>query len=208
MFEKWKQKRNLKGLKEERFSFLFEEPHADEYVVYDCETTGLNPKEDDIISIGAVKIKGNKILTHEAIHLFVQQTEQINPQSIPIHQIRNCDLAGAVPLREAIEQFLYYIGSRRLVGYYLEFDVAMVNKYIKPMLGITLPNQQEEVSALYYDRKIASVPQGTIDLRFDSIVEALALPKLQAHDALNDAVMTAMMYIKLKNMPKHKGVLS
>ncbi len=207
MFEKWKQKRNFKCLKEERFSFLFEEPDADEYVVFDCETTGLNPKIDDIISIGAVKIKGNKILTNEALHLLVQQKEEINHKSITIHQIRNCDLDGAIPLDEAIEKFLYYIGSQTLVGYYLEFDVAMINKTLKPMFGITLPNRKEEVSALYYDQKIARIPQGHIDLRFDSIVKDLALPNLPGHDALNDAVMTAMMYIKLKNMSRSKGAL-
>ena len=69
MFEKWKKNRNRKGLKEERFAFLFDALHEDEYVVYDCETTGLDPKVDDIISIGAVKVKGNKILTDEAIHI-------------------------------------------------------------------------------------------------------------------------------------------
>ena len=66
------------------------------------------------------------------------------------------------------------------------------------MYGITLPNKQEEVSAIYYDKKISTIPQGNIDLRFETIIEDLALPKLQAHDALNDAVMTAMIYLKLK----------
>ena len=84
------------------------------------------------------------------------------------------------------------------MGYYLEFDVAMINKYTSEMLGISLPNTKQEVSALYYDKKIRAIPQGNIDLRFDTIVEDLNLPKLQAHDALNDAVMTAMMYLKLK----------
>lgn len=200
MFEKWQKKRNLKRLKEERFSFLFDEPNADEYVVYDCETTGLNPKVDDIISIGAVKIKGNKILTNEAIHIYIQQTEEINHKSITIHQIRNCDLEGAIPLYEAIEKFLYFIGNRTLVGYYLEFDVAMINKTVKPMFGITLPNNKIEVSALYYDQKIGRIPQGNIDLRFDTILKELDLPRLEGHDALNDAVMTALMYMKLKKV--------
>lgn len=208
MFDKFFRNRNRKKLTDERFGFLFNAPHEDEYVVYDCETTGLDPKKDDIISIGAVKIKGNKILTDEAIHIYIKQKEDISHTSITIHQIRNCDLVGAILLEDAIEQFLNYIGNRTLVGYYLEFDVAMINKYIKPMFGITLPNKQEEVSALYYDKKIARIPQGNIDLRFDSILEDLALPNLQAHDALNDAVMVAMMYIKLKNMPKYKGTLS
>jgi len=204
MFETLKQKWNRKHLTDERFAFLFDDTHEDEVVVFDCETTGLNPKVDDIISIGAVKVKGNKILTDQAIHIYIKQENEINHKSITIHQIRNCDLEDAIPLNEAIEKFLYYIGNRALVGYYLEFDVAMIDKYIKPMFGITLPNKKEEVSAIYYDKKIATIPQGHIDLRFDTILEDLALPKLQAHDALNDAVMTAMMYLKLKQMKSFK----
>lgn len=208
MFEKWKKNRNRKALKEERFAFLFDAPHEDEYVVYDCETTGLDPKVDDIISIGAVKIKGNKILTNEAIHIFVKQDKQISHESIAIHQIRHCDLDGAVDIETAIEKFLYYIGNRTLVGYYLEFDVAMINKYIKPMFGITLPNKKEEVSEIYYDKKTCTIPQGNIDLRFDTIIKDLSLPTLQVHDALNDAVMTAMIYLKLSRNEEYKGVFS
>ena len=204
MFNTLKQKWNRKHLSDERFTFLFDDLESDEVVVFDCETTGLNPKFDDIISIGAVKIKGNKILTNEAIHIFVKQEKQINHESITIHQIRHCDLDEAISIEEAIEKFLYYVGNRKLVGYYLEFDVSMINKYIKPMFGITLPNKQEEVSAIYYDKKIAAIPQGNIDLRFDTILEDLALPKLQAHDALNDSVMTAMMYLKLKGNANNK----
>ena len=202
MFEGLIQKWNRKNLTDERFSFLFDEEHEDEIVVFDCETTGLKPKIDNIISIGAVKIKGNKILTNEAIHIFVKQEEQISHESITIHQIRHCDLDGAIDSKEAIEKFLYYIGNRKLVGYYLEFDVAMINKYTKPLFGITLPNKKEEVSAIYYDKKVCTIPQGHIDLRFDTILKELDLPKLQAHDALNDAVMTAMMYLKLQNISK------
>jgi len=198
MFKGLLQKWNRKHLTDERFSFLFDETDEDEIVIFDCETTGLNPKVDNIISIGAVKIKGNKILTNEAIHIFVKQDEQISHESITIHQIRHCDLKDAIPIEEAIEKFLYYIGNRKLVGYYLEFDVAMINKYIKPMFGITLPNKKEEISAIYYDKKIIKTPQANIDLSFNTILEDLALPKLQAHDALNDSVMTAMMYLKLK----------
>lgn len=203
MFKKWKLNRNRKALKDERFAFLFDEVDEDEYVVYDCETTGLNPKVDDIISIGAVKVKGNKILANEAIHIYIKQNKQINPESIAIHQIRHCDLDEAVNIETAIERFLYYIGNRTLVGYYLEFDIAMINKYIKPLYGITLPNQREEVSEIYYDKKICTIPQGNIDLRFDTILNDLELPNLHAHDALNDAVMTAMMYLKLRNIPKN-----
>jgi len=200
MFNALKRSWNRKKLTDERFAFLFDAVHEDEIVVFDCETTGLDPKVDEIISIGAVKIRGNRILTDEAIHLYIEQKRDISAKSITVHRIRNCDLEGAVMPKEAIERFLYYIGNRKLAGYYLEFDVAMINKYTKEMLGITLPNFQEEVSALYYEKKLRRIPQGNIDLRFDTILKELSLPRLKAHDALNDAVMTAMMYIKLKNI--------
>ena len=199
MFRTLRNKWNHRHLKDERFAFLFEEDQSGEVVVFDCETTGLDPKKDEIISIGAVKIKENRILTDEAMHLFVRQEKQICHESITIHQIRHCDLEDAIPVEEAIEKFLYFIGGRTLAGYYLEFDVAMINKYTKPIMGITLPNRQEEVSAIYYDKKISTIPQGNIDLRFEAIIDDLSLPKLQAHDALNDAVMTAMIYLKLKH---------
>ena len=203
MFGTLKKKWNRKHLTDERFAFLFEDlKNSEEVVVFDCETTGLSPKKDDIISIGAVKVKGNKILTDEALHIFVKQDKQISHESITIHQIRHCDLEDAIPIKEAIEQFLHYIGNKTLVGYYLEFDVAMINKYIKPMMGITLPNRQEEVSAIYYDKKIPTIPQGNIDLGFEAILTDLDLPKLQAHDALNDAVMTAMIYLKLQHIKR------
>ena len=89
-----------------------------------------------------------------------------------------------------------------MIGYYLEFDVKMINKYLKPYLGITLPNEQIEVSGIYHDKKIKLIPDGIIDLRFDSIMNDLGLPIFGKHDAINDAIMTAMIYVKLKNI-KH-----
>lgn len=202
MFTSFFRALNAKKLKDEQYRFLFEEAPVDEVVVFDTETTGLNPKKDEILSIGAVKIKGNKILMSEKFELFVKPTREINEQSIKIHQIRNIDLENGCEPREAITQFLHFIGARPLVGYYLEFDMKMINKYVKPYLGISLPNQQIEVSGLYHDKKIKFIPDGVIDLRFDVMMKDLGLPIFGKHDALNDAVMTAMMYIKLQNIGK------
>ena len=193
---------NRKNLKDEKYAFLFDEPPVDEYVVYDTETTGLNPKSDEILSIGALKIKNNKIITSEKFEIFVKPTKEISAESIKIHQIRNIDLQNGSEPNEAIDKFLYFIGSRPLIGYYLEFDVNMINKYLKPYLGIKLPNEQIEVSGIYHDKKIKFIPDGHIDLRFDAIMKDLELPIFGKHDAINDAIMTAMMYVKLKNIAK------
>ena len=113
-------------------------------------------------------------------------------------------LVDADDIDNVIEEFLEFIGNRTLVGYYLEFDVAMINKYLKPKFGIKLPNKIHEVSAIYHDYKIEAIPQGNIDLRFDTIMNDLKIPFMGKHDAYNDAIMTSLIFIKLKNLPKVK----
>ena len=103
-------------------------------------------------------------------------------------------------------EFLRFVGGRPLVGYYVDFDVAMINKYLLPFAGIELPNPLVEVSRLYYERKYGDAPPGTeIDLRFVRILEDLDLPQLDQHDAFNDALMTAQMFVALRDL-KDRGV--
>jgi DNA polymerase-3 subunit epsilon len=202
MFGSLKRSWNRRGLTDEKYGFLFEPYEGDEAVVFDTETTGLNPKRDEILSIGAVKVKGDKILTSQSFEMFLKPSRAISAESIKIHHIRPCDLEHALTPLEGVQKFLEFIGNRPLVGYYLEFDVAMVNRLVKPWLGITLPNAQTEVSGLYFDKKIALIPQGNIDLRFDTILKSLNIPRMGQHNALNDAIMTAMVYLKLQHITK------
>ncbi len=204
MFRSIKQYFNKKNLKDKKFEFLFDKTFNDEYVCFDCETTGLDPKKDDIVSIGAVIIKGNTIVSSKKFVKFVKPKTKLQAEAIKIHHIRECDLEDAEDINDVVEEFLNFIGNRTLVGYYLEFDVAMINKYIKPKLGITLPNKMYEVSAIYHDFKMERIPQGHIDLRFNTIMDELNIQSLRKHDAYNDAIMTSMIFIKLKNLPKVK----
>ena len=166
LYRNYRRKRDFKNLNDVEYAFLFDENRSGEYVVFDTETTGLDPKKDHIISIGAVKIKDNKILTSQTFEALIKN-DDIAKESIEIHGIRPIDVQNGKTIEEEIRQFLYFIGSRPLIGYYLEFDIAMINKYVKPMLNISLPNEAIEVSELYFDKKIGAIPQGNVDLRFD-----------------------------------------
>jgi len=198
MIKKIKQYFNKKKLIDDRFNYLLDEYEGDEYVCFDCETTGLNPKKDEIISIGAIIIKNNKILHSKKFERFVKTERSLSAESIKIHHIRECDIENALNIDDVIYEFLDFVGNRPLVGYYLEFDCAMVNKYIKPKIGIKLPNKQYEVSKIYFDEMIKKTPGANIDLRFDIIMDRLNLPRLGKHDAINDVIMTAMIFLKLK----------
>lgn len=202
MFERLKRSWNRRGLNDESYAWMFEPYSGDEVVVFDTETTGLDTKKDTVLSIGAVKVKGDHILTSESFEIFLKPTQAISVESIKIHHIRPCDLEQAHEPLEGVKKFLDFIGNRPLVGYYLEFDMAMMNRFIKPWLGCKLPHKQIEISGLYFDKKIALIPQGNIDLRFDTILRDLNVPRMGQHNALNDAIMTAMVYIKLQHVHK------
>lgn len=204
MFNSIKNYFNRKNLKDEKYAFLFDKAVENEYICFDCETTGLNPLEDDIISIGAVLIKNNTIVSSKKFVRFIKPKTKLQIEAIKVHHIRECDLEEAEDINTVIEEFLEFIGNKKLVGYYLEFDIAMINKYLKPKLGIKLPNKAYEVSAIYHDYKIEMIPQSNIDLRFDTIMKELGIPAFGKHDAYNDAIMTAMMFLKLKNQAKVK----
>lgn len=204
MFENFFKNWNRKKLKDKNYDFLFHEPEIDEYICLDCETSGLNPRKDEILSIGAVHIKGNKILMRKTFNVFLKPSKHIAEESIKIHQIRPIDLENGLDPQDAIYQLLNFIGSRPIVGYYIKFDVAIISKYTKNFIGIKLPNETIEVSSMYYKTRKRSSDYEFIDLKFDTILKNLNIPALGKHDALNDAIMTSMMFLKLKDMTPAK----
>ncbi|MBU3015349.1 3'-5' exonuclease [Poseidonibacter lekithochrous] len=204
MFAKFFKNWNRKKLKDKKYDFLFDDPIPNEYVCLDCETTGLNPKKDEILSIGAVHIKENKVIMRKTFNIFVKPSKNISAESIKIHRIRPIDLENAVSPEEAILKILDFIGSRPIVGYYIKFDIAMISKYTKQYIGVKLPNESIEVSSMYFKSKKKTSEYEFIDLKFDTILKELNIPTLGKHDALNDAIMTSMMFLKLKDVTPAK----
>jgi len=117
-------------------------------------------------------------------------------------------VAGGVDIDTAMRQLLHFIGPRPLVGYYLEFDVALINRAIFPLLGLGLPQPKLEISSMYYDWKQRHLPPyqhgASIDLRLATLMQDLGLPERRAHNALNDAIMAALAFVKLRNLLAEK----
>ena len=185
------------------FAFLYDAPPPGEWVALDCETTGLDVRRDRIVSIGAVRIVGNRLLTSQRLELLLRPDKAPSAASVRVHRLRERDLAQGLDAEQAMRRLLRFVGSRPLVGYYLEFDVAMLNREIWPMLGVRLPQRKIEVSALYHDWKSRALPPHErgirpIDLRFASLMADLGLPLREAHDATNDAVMAGLAFVKLR----------
>jgi DNA polymerase III subunit epsilon len=193
-------------LADRNYAFLFQPNKSGEIVSLDCETTGFNPMADDVISIAAVKIRGTRILASQAFRALIRPGAPMEASAIKVHQLRQQDVARGRTMREVLPDFLRFIGSRPLVGYWIAFDVRMLNKYLFSLLNVHLPNRQIDVSKLYYDRKFGSAPPGTrIDLRYATILADLGLPSRAQHDAFEDALGAAESYLVLEDM-RERGV--
>jgi DNA polymerase-3 subunit epsilon len=193
-------------LADRNYAFLFQPDKSGEIVSLDCETTGFNPMADDVISIAAVKIRGTRILASQAFRALIRPGAPMEASAIKVHQLREQDVARGLTMREVLPDFLRFVGSRPLVGYWIAFDVRMLNKYLFSLLNVHLPNRRIDVSKLYYDRKFGSAPPGTrIDLRYATILADLGLPSRAQHDAFEDALGAAESYLVLEDM-RERGV--
>ena len=180
-----------------RFAPLFAPAPSDEWVALDLETTSLDPAQAEIVSIGAVRIVGNRMLTGEALSLRVQPPASLSEQSIVIHGLRHQDLQQGLPLEAALSQLLAFIGPCELVGYNIAYDLRILNLACRKLWELHLPQRGIEVSRLYHDHLYRRYPDAAIDLHLAAICHHLALPILPAHDALYDAITAALIYLRL-----------
>jgi DNA polymerase-3 subunit epsilon len=196
----------LRQLKNPAYGFLFDPAPPDEWVSLACATSGHDLARDQILSVCALRVSGQRVLASERLELLLKPTRPVPPEALRSHRLREQELARGLETTEAMPRLLHFIGSRPLLGYYLEFDLALLEQLIRPLIGIGLPQQAIEVSALYHEWQFRQLPpyqqQGdaAIDLRYASMLEQLGLPVREAPDPLDRAVLTALAFIKLREL--------
>lgn len=105
-----------------------------EYVMLDIETTGLSTEWDEIIEIGALRVRNNEIV--DSFQTFVRCDEELDEFIIQLTGITNEMLVGAPAPEEAIKAFKNFLGNDTIIGYNVKFDISFINAY----LNRELPN--------------------------------------------------------------------
>ena len=197
MLRRWRRHWLGRAFRDGEFALLFATPLGEEWVALDFETTSLDPAKAEIVSIGAVRIQGNQVLTGEALSIKVQPPASLSAQSVVIHGLRHQDLQQGMTLEAALRLLLAFIGPRELVGYHIAYDLHILNLACQRLWGLTLPQRGLEVSRLYHDRLYRRYPDAVIDLHLAAICQHLGLPALPLHDALSDATAAALIFLRL-----------
>ncbi|MFB1067747.1 3'-5' exonuclease [Vibrio diabolicus] len=184
-------------LKGSPYQSLFCAPDKTEYVSLDCETTSLDPNRAELVTIAATKIIDNRIITSQPFEVRLRAPQSLDSGSVKIHRIRHQDLVDGISEKEALLELLDFIGNRPLVGYHIRYDKKILDLACLRQLGFPLPNPLIEVSQIYHDKLERHLPNAYFDLSLDAICKHLELPIQDKHDALQDAISAALVFVRL-----------
>ena len=112
---------------------------VDDYVVFDLETTGLDPVLDKIIEIGALKYKDNELVDKFS---FLINPECLLPDIIVnITGITDEELKNELTIKDVLPKFLNFIEDLPLIAHNSQFDLSFIEEKIK-MLNLKIPKNK------------------------------------------------------------------
>ncbi|TCP22652.1 DNA polymerase-3 subunit epsilon [Tenacibaculum skagerrakense] len=171
------------------------------FVVFDTETTGLNPKVDKILSIGTVAVSNFSIDVADSLECYVIQ-ENFNADTVPIHGILKEGNITKITEEEAIIQFLNHIKNAVLIAHHANFDIQMINEALHRLGLPKLKNKVLDTGVLY--KKTKYVNRNNF-YSLDELCEIFKITKHDRHTASGDAFLTALIFLKILSLLKRKN---
>ncbi len=184
------------------------------FVVCDTELTGLNKRKDEIISIGAVRIVNLQIELSQTFHRYIRPRNIDPNQATLVHRITPEELKAAPPMEDVLPSFIEFCGDALLVGHFVGIDMHFLNAAARKTLGGTLSNPSVDTMRLargYEESRCVDFYGGCDQAKsynLDDLSDEFNLPRFKPHDALEDALQTAYLFLFLIKKFKHGGIKS
>ncbi|MBC54256.1 MAG: DNA polymerase III subunit epsilon [Gammaproteobacteria bacterium] len=168
----------------------------------DLETTGLNPAQHDIISIGLVPVTGNTLYTSQARHWLVKSRSGLPADSVQYHRITDDALANAPDLLELLPEFLDQIAGKILLVHCADIERRFLASALIARLGVGLEIPVIDTMALEA-RLHRARPQSLwqrwrkqpqTSIRLAASRSRYGLPDYLPHHAVTDALACAELF--------------
>ncbi len=170
-----------------------------EFVAIDFETTGLDPDENDIITIGLVPFDLKRIYLRDSRHWKVRPKHKLDEESVIIHGITHSELIDAPDLSDILDELLPCLSGKIVVVHYRLIEREFLDKALRERIGegIEFPvldtmeieeNIQTKLISSLWDKLKGKKPES---LRLAQSRRRYGLPDYTPHHALTDAIATA-----------------
>lgn len=173
------------------------------YTVFDTETTGLEPSNgDEIIQIGATRIINNRLLRKECFNQFVDPGFPLRAESTAIHGITDDMLRGQPAIDMVLPAFHQFCEETVLVAHNAAFDMRFL-QLKEDATGVCF--RQPVLDTLLLS---AALHPNQESHKLDSIAERLGIQIISRHNALDDAIATAQVFVKMVPLLADRGIIT
>lgn len=172
------------------------------YVVFDTETTGLDPATDEVVQLGAVRVVNGKVVSGEVMETLVNPGRAIPKSSTSVHGISTEMVADAPDFGDVCTMFHAFAADSVFVAHNAAFDMAFLHKQ-SPKIGKRFDQPVMDTVLMS-----AAVFGGSAVHTLDAICDRLSIviPEDQRHTAMGDAVATARAMIAMIAICEGRGI--
>ncbi|WP_461768102.1 PolC-type DNA polymerase III [Pseudothermotoga sp.] len=170
------------------------------YIVVDLETTGLHPMFNEIIEIGAVRIENGEI--SDEFHTLVRPKEKLDSFTVQFTSITDEMLQDQPPLEEVLPKFLKFCEGSVLVAHNANFDYRFLRYHAKRICGVewNLP----VIDTLALAKRLVKLSSYNLE----KLVSHFKIGSFKHHRALDDAKVTARVFLELLKILEERGIKS
>lgn len=168
-----------------------------DYIVFDIETTGLDSSYDEVIEIGAIKIKNNKIVSK--FNSLVKPKNAIDEYITELTGITNEMVKDAPTIEEVLPDFMDYIDNDILIGHNVNFDINFIydNLYRNKLDVLT----NNFIDTMRISRKLLP---NLSHHRLIDLARYFEIDTTNNHRTLKDCEITMNVYENLKEIALQK----
>ncbi len=167
-----------------------------EFLALDFETTGLDRHHDAILSIGYCLVRQGRIPLADRGHHMIRINKPVPPASVVIHKITDDRMQQGEPLHQVMPLLLEKMAGRILLVHFRRIEQGFFAAACRQLYGQAVP-------ALYVDtleiekRRLQTVQPEVVPhhLRLFNARQRYRLPRYHAHNALEDAIATAELFL-------------